>query len=358
MPEIPLTTVTTPLTRGSLDLCKGVPLYPIGSLQAGVSGENVTGTIVDSRVTVGLGAATARVRMGFGFYCGICGPAYATNLSLQGTTSGSTMNLATPTSDTVAGLEIGFGLTLDFVIDIAGWLAPDMSYQGRSTIDLVQKLLDGLLGRVSGGSYQKGELQMPSGASFAAREVDLGGLARTGTSSLRPEFFMILNVVNLFPSLKAANVALKEFGGSLEVGPTINLVMPVEIAVTGIRTDGLHHVVTGNVGNRLVGIESHPANVPAGTMEVVLTHRSSVEFGMGLGCNISVLKVFSLGGHTKPVDVFRLLNRPVILDPIETTLRAHYTPAGPIADSPAGGGEEGFTPYHVVFEDATAFVPD
>lgn len=348
MPTIPATRLSTPTTIGSaLDLCQGFALYPIGTVRAGVSAENMKIPLVNTAVKVGPGsAASVSVRLTCGFYAGICGPAYATNLTVQGSADPTSIALDATDSETFAGLEIGLGLILNYKFDLAGWAVPDISVEDSKELDLIGILIEYFLGKLGDG--EEDEAGLPSGASFAARKISFGGLAAAGTVSLRPEFFILINLLQFIPQLKPIIVFLKQVGGSLDIGPTINLVLPVTVRVDKVRTDGHEYTVSGG-SSKLTGNRTGPSSAGPAELEVVLTHQSSVEFGFGLGFEFKVLKFFSIAQHTKPIDILKLVKLHTTTSPISNTLQGAFGAQGVAGfRHAAGGGESG---YEIHFED-------
>ena len=369
MPTIPKTVLDTGRTLGSIDLCQGFALYPVGTLRAGFHAERKNLPTFQAGPQV-LGLALD-VGFGVGFYAGICGPAYATELTVEGTADANHINLTTSNSHTTAGFEAGLGLILDIELKLRRWVI-DVHFEGSGwetklvddshwadvtsvkltkDIDLVEKLIDYLLGKFAGA-----DAGLPSGLSLAALErgEDLG---RQGHITLRPEFYMIIDIAQHIPdpTWQIYLKGWKKLGGTLDIGPTLNLTLPVTVTARKVRTAGVEYDVSPpwNGGpNQLSGPKLAPSTVGASTIEIELEHKSSIEFGFGVGFEITFIKVFSIGWHSPAINIIGLVGLPIgVHKPMTNSIHAPY---GATGAAPFGVEHPEHAEYDVIFEDAVA----
>jgi hypothetical protein len=373
MPAIPKTVLDTGRTLGSIDLCKGFALYPMGTLRAGFHAERKTLPTFQAGPQV-LGLALDVV-LGLGFYAGICGPAYATEITVEGTADANDIDLTTSNSHTTAGFEAGLGLILDIEVRLRRWVV-DVHFKGsgwekklvddshwanvgsvklQKEVDLITILIDYVLGQ----KYPKSDLSVPSGGALSAieRSEDLGKLGRV---TLRPEFYMIIDIAKLIPdpTWQGFLESWKLLGGTLDVGPTVNLTLPVTVTTKKVRTDGVEYDVAppwSGGPNKLSGPKLAPSTVPASTIEIELEHKSSVEFGFGVGFEITFIKVFSIGWHSPAINIIGLVGLPIgVHAPMTNSISAAYGAAGAAPFGVEHPGEHSESEYQVIFEDAVA----
>jgi len=354
MPAIQKTRLNTPTSVGNaLDLCQGFAMYPIGTLRAGVSGESWTLPLIDGHWTIGpYDGAVLQLTIGCDFFFGICGPAYATDLTVEGTATDTDISLTASASQTIAGVVIGAGCTPKIDIRFSGWAIDDFSYKiAAPQLDLIGIIIGKLLDKQTEGSDDEGFFGLPSGASSSVVDKGPNALAQTGKVSLRPEFYFIFDLMQFIPQLRPLLLFLKKVGGSFSLGPTFNIVLPFELNVSKFRTAGHEYTVTGG-SSKFTGARTGAATVGADELEVELTHHSSVEFGLGIGFELCVLKLFSLARHSRPFDILALLKVHTTTSPITNALKARYgaTDTAPpmFPEHEMNQGQE----YEILFEDA------
>ncbi len=346
MATIAKTTLHTPCQLGGLSLCKGFPLFPtLGSVDAGISGANSDGMhpIIVAAPTVGLWRCKAEV--GYGFFFGICGPAYATMLTLEGSADEASIDLTLSESETRAGLEAGSSLTLGFGVHIeqfagvrvvgSGWDRHlEAVWVGLGAvefdlkIDLIGLLLDYLNSRKKKEAdkpdekknhTEEGKISWASGTSLAAVGAGADELADEGAVELFPSVSLMYDATDYFVNelpdslknkLKQLREKLEGLGGGLHMGPTLDIGCPVDVKITKVRTDGREYHELEIENGQLTGAVNPEASSDVGPSEVEVVLEHSVGFSLGLGfeAKIYIQKVFSLSGKVT-VDVLDLLAR-------------------------------------------------
>jgi hypothetical protein len=346
MAIIAKTTLNTPCQLGGLSLCKGFPLFPtLGSVDAGISSANSNSMhpIITAAPTVGLWRCKAEV--GYGFFFGICGPAYATMLALEGSADETRIDLTLSESETRAGLEAGSSLTLGFAVHIeqfagvrvvgSGWDRHlEAIWVGLGAvefdlkIDLIGLLLDYLESRKKKETdkpddkqnhTEEGKVSWASGTSLAAVGAAAGELASEGAVELFPSVSLLYDATDYFikelpgdlqAKLEQLREKLEELGGGLHMGPTLDIGCPVDVKITKVRTDGREYEEVEIEDGHLTGAVNPEASTDVGPseIEVVLEHSVGFSLGLGFEAKIYIQKVFSLSGKVT-VDVLDLLAR-------------------------------------------------
>lgn len=350
MPTIPATRVSTPTVNGFITICKGYNLFATGgAIDLAVEWNH---TEIDWEPNLGL--YKFRVQVAVGVYAGICGPAYASDIVLEGVSVASSIALNASQSEILAGFEAGFGLRFIVLLDIwrlvvdthwvsDGWnshLEIDTHWEseGRkgfdSTVDLMMIIVRWLLTRGEHPIFTTA--RFPTGASMAMIDSDLTGLATSGHAIVQPKFFTLINVIDKFAGAKEALDALAKLGVTVMAGPTIRLSVPTGVVIRQVATDGVLYDVTTEE-SVMTGSVSGTSTAGPAELRLTQTHSSSIALSFGLGIEISALKIFSRARYTPDIDLLGLLGLTPSFGPFDNTVAAQYGAAKPPgARRPAG----------------------
>lgn len=347
MPTILPTRVSTPTVDGYITVCKGFNLFADG--RAIDLAAEWNHTLGDVEPVVAL--FKVHIQIGFGVYAGICGPAYAADITLGGSSNGSTIKLAASKSEVLAGFEMGFGLRFILVFDVwqmvfeghwvsDGWsshLEVEQSWAvvGRygfdMTFDLLMILVRFLLTR--GESPIIAPARFPSGAGLAMIDSDVSGLQTGGRATVEPKFTVLINVLDYLANGRALIDALAKVGATIQAGPTITLSVPTTVDLTKVATDGVEYTTTTASGE-VDGTASGVSTAGPTTLRLTLRHSSSIALSFGLGYTCSISKIFSTGANTPSIDLLGLLGITPRFGPFDHTIEAAYGAAAPPARAP------------------------
>ncbi len=155
----------------------------------------------------------------------------------------------------------------------------------------------------SGGSGDAAVKPFPEQKNFY-------GIFTTGTSDLgtgtklilEPKLSIPFNIVEYIEELEAIDAALHALGGELAFGPTLWLGFPVAYDVQSVAVDAFVCNLTNslNTPSKLIGTPADPtATFPADPKNLNLTlgYSTGFDFGIGIYGEVSILKIFSLGGE-------------------------------------------------------------
>jgi hypothetical protein len=344
MPTIQPTRVSTPTVDGYITVCKGFNLFADG--QAIDLAAEWNHTLADEEPVVAL--FKVHIKVGFGVYAGICGPAYAADIKLEGASDGAHIQLDASESEILAGFEMGFGLRLILTFDVwrmvidAHWVSDGWnshlqvdeywSSVGRfgfdMTIDLLMLIARFLLTR--GEAPIVTPARFPSGAGLAMIDSDLSGLATAGHASVEPKFMLMINVLDKFALGQALIEALQKVGATMMAGPTITLSAPTTVDVKKVATDGVEYVVT-TANSVMSGSASGTSAVGASTLQLSLRHSSSIALSFGLGYTCTIAKIFSTSKYTPTIDLIGLLGITPHFGPFDHVIGAAYGASAPPA---------------------------
>lgn len=337
MAIVPATTLSTPRTAGALSLCKGFPIFS-ESINAGISAENVRFTLINVAPQL-LGFKFSAV-VAIEFFAGVCGPSWATDITVNGTHDGNTVDLDCISSHTTAGLVIGVGLTFEcsfhlqvwglrFVYDrwhsrVEGYWSDVGGVQISIPIDVMGLLIEYFLDKDNGDEDSPWD---NAATGLSLLDDDQNGLAQDGSVEMRPELYQIINIIEFLPGMKPLIKFLDKVGGEVEVGPTVGLVLPVVLTADRVATSLSDYAVQGGNG-KLTGSVVGPGTVENDQLGIRISSQSSIEIRVGFGFKLGVLKYFSVGARIDE-DILSLLRIPTTSGQVPHTIIGSYgaTPA-------------------------------
>lgn len=279
MGQLPATTLGT---SNPLDLCQGFPLFPaVGSLTTGFTqGQSITVGDSDANVT---GSAIQVV--------GVCGPAYAVSVQIEGSNGGD-VSCCNFTMQSQAGLTWGWTMTMavqaNFSVDP---FPAEQTEQMSLTVDLLQQALNLLLKWLD----EKNETALQQVSDTLPGVASAWGLFSNGTvvnevQALEPVLSLPINILPLIPDLGEALEEASDVGISIAAGPEFALTFPTQIALQSASWDGLSGSPFGQIsGGDCTGLPtwlfpSLPDPATTGNDDLKVT----VGYDVGLGVEIGV----------------------------------------------------------------------
>lgn len=305
----------------SLSICSGFPLFPaLGSFDAGgVATSSTSGTIFDIKsqnLLVFHLAASAKYEVIFG----LCGPAYAIKMEVEGETADRTLELQVSDDEIAAGLT--FGLTLEFsfniVLDVLqmNWVWQGWNSHFEKTwvnlghwnlhveIDLLEFISEIIelcieeMNEEGKTTLQKAKASISKSlmSSWGILDERSDTFAKIGELNAGPTLNLPVDITPLVPGMEVLNTALKVFWSRLSFGPQIGFQMPVKVKMSTVTLDETAYPTTfdKNTG-ALVGLTTGTDPVNPKSIDVELDHYPGFDLTFGLFLNLNLVKLFNVG---------------------------------------------------------------
>ncbi len=323
-PEAAATAVipTTELaTSDPLDLCKGLAIFPkLGTLRAGISSSSVYHTLLDKSVTIlaWRGSAT----LAYDLFFGICGPSFAVKFRLEGTCTGTTLDMTVSDDSMEAGMFIGACLSLPISVSLQEWW-PDHWYtpwrgswhdKGGFSVNprvdllgLILYLILRSLGDENG--FKKINNFLPGLiGSWGMIGHAAGGFSRNrGTMKASPSFNVSVNILTLIPEVEDIVRGLKDIGLSIASGPQFGISVPVTLELESVNLDGVPFNISQWTDDNsfrakgLLPLPPYPRVLVAG-----FSHDPGLTFTVGWFGSLSLWKLFRISGSVS-IDILGML---------------------------------------------------
>ena len=320
MPSIPTTLIATsqPLNIANP---QSIPYFPTGAIDLGV---NANGTIFSVHPTIL--AWNFQAGASWSFFAGVAGPAIALSFNLAGNYDAQQIQVQLSGDKVQGGFLFGIttGLTLSFAIRQLslhwvknGWHSHfeatwNEKFVANANIkfDFIGLIL-GIVAKIFSENNEPSLLQQVSNinsqllGSYGIYDSVNNGFAGSGNFSVNPAFNLPINLVPLIPGLAQINEGLEALLGGLFIGPTVGIGIPATVRLTGLEVGGTAYSNLQIGGDTIVGTASG-AGQGGDTLKVNLERSPGLDFTLGFGARVSVLKLFSLGGSLT-VDVLTAL---------------------------------------------------
>lgn len=338
------TTIATTRVATSNDpsnICQGLALFPaVGQAKAGIAVNNTTGSIFKTSPEVWPMRLNASA--GYQVFMGLCGPGYGVGLDAAVQVDGTHATFTASNDVLAAGMFAGFtvGLNFNIVLDVwkphfpctrvfgipvcspiptggewvrAASVGPSVKFDLINIIlTLVRMMLDEagkkdtLLQKVNNitpallGTWGMFDLQKNSFSK------------NNGTMTAKPTFNIPVDISSFIPALKAINTTLKALMCGFQTGPQIGLQIPVSVSVDKITLDTTEVAITSYSGGKGSGTAS--ASLPTNPQKMTLSfkHSPGFDFTLGWFANLSLCKLFSIGGNVS-FPVLNLLGIKVVI---------------------------------------------
>lgn len=288
-----------------LNLCKGLPIWPsLGAIGIGASSAGRSGPLLDTSTQV----MWYKFGVGFSydFFMGICGPAFAVGMDLDGEADGGTLSLNVSEDEVQAGMVAAFtfSATTDLFLEeydiFQGW-KNDFNLHAGIEVDILGLFINAIIWALqNGGGAGDAEMKPFPGYKyyFGMSGSDSGTLGHLPNAVAEPKMHMPFNIVPQVAPLEAINVTLHALLGELAMGPTLWFGIPVSVGVKSIDIDGVSYTnIKPSGGGRLTGSATGSAPASPKHMKVTLSHTAGFDFGVGFYVEVSVLKLFSFNGN-------------------------------------------------------------
>lgn len=256
---------------------------------------------------------------GWTVFIGVTGPAIALNLTLDGSHDGQGFQ-ATVSKDEIQG-GLLFGLTVGFNIGFTvnqaslhwvkdGWHSHfektwNTKFNANASVnfDLIAIILGIVVkifeedGKTDTLLQKVNNINNNLLGSYGLFDDVTNGFASTGNFSVNPGFSLPINIVPFIPGLAQINEGLEALLGGLFIGPTIGMAIPATVHFNGISIANQAYQVTGRNGNQISGtIQPGGPTAQAGQLQVNMDRSPGLDLTLGLGANVTLLKLFSIGG--------------------------------------------------------------
>ncbi len=317
MPQIPKTLIAT---SDPLSICNGFALFPaLGTFRSGYVGTDMAGTIFsikDENILLFRLSANAKYEVVFG----LCGPAYAAEMELEGSTHNGKIELTVAGDELQAGIL--FGLTLSFVCNITldtlklkwvwdGWNSHFDSTWSKladfhinfefDVIELIYELIkEGFESEHEETAFKKVPvLSNQLIGSWGMYDERKGNFASNGGEMVAtPTLNLPIDIAPMIEPVAELNLALKALFSRLSFGPLIGIQMPVTVKMKTVTLDSTKYsnlaFADGKMGGTTTGTD--PSNPTKLTVE--LDHTAGFDLSFGIFLNLNLVKLFNIGFST------------------------------------------------------------
>lgn len=318
-------------TSSPLSLEQSLPLFPIpGETRVARAALDPTGTLLSK--SVGDRIAGASVNIGYDIFLGVAGPAWATEVQVQGEygaydQGGNALFFSSTSGDQLLAGFV-FGASMGLNVTISANLGPaDLNETFSVTADLIA-LIELVISAAVGSSTDFGKVNSALtaiypqlGSSWGLTGFSQGSYARNrGSLSANAPLNIPINIWGMLvtaaevagdffgvgEAITAANDAFSATGSSLTIGPVFGFGVTVTPQITGLTLDdvqfgGVAFGGTSMTGGTSSALPSNPTRVG-----FVFEQKNTFDFQIGLTSSLTLLAFFTLGASLT-LDVTGLL---------------------------------------------------
>lgn len=351
-------------TSADGSICTGLPIWPsIGTLSLGMySGNQPKNYLVNVSPKILWFRFTASLF--YEFFAGLCGPAFAVSMNLEGETTGNSLSLTVSDDEVQAGMaaglqfNLGATLKLEHYAVFSGWKT-DLDFTPEIDFDIIGLFVSAIKWAMQeGGGEGDAEIKpVPNSKGYWGMVgYSSQSFGYTDTAVAEPKVQIPIDVVPEIEELEAVNVALHALLGELSMGPSIYFGIPVTVKVNSITIDGAKYTgITPSGDGKLTGTTSDtpPFGNPS-KMQVELSHSAGFDFGGGAYAEVSILKIFSLSGSFD-VSIIGLYAEAFKMEPASTYFNNTLeNDIGSTIVASAATSDTQTASFRVVLEPATA----
>lgn len=301
-------------TSNPLDICSPNAFAYFGAGKSVDAGRQINGTIFDLHPSLVLW--NFDFNLGYGLFLGLCGPAVALQMHLAGSYDSQSITVDVSQDEIQGGLVFGITLqlSLNFAIHKAtlhwvkeGWKShlertwsTAFSAQVGIQLDMISLILGVVVKMLEEGDNKNTLLQKVNNinsnlvGSYGIFDDVINGFAAEGKFNVNPAFSLPINLVPFIPGLAQVNEGLEKLMGGLFIGPTIGFALPSSTVFKELIVGGTTYSNLQVAGSRVTGtaVGSAPAD---DNLKVNFEESPGFDIALGLGANLSVLKLFSVG---------------------------------------------------------------
>jgi hypothetical protein len=301
MAVIPETRISTS-ADGSFT--SGLPIWPsLGTLSLGMfSGTQPRKSLVDVKPRI----LWFRFTAGFyyEFFAGLCGPGFGVSMNLEGETTGNSLSLTVTEDEIQAGLAAGLEFSIGAVVKVethtsfSSWKT-NLDLEPEIDVDILGLIVDAIEWAMQeGGGEGEGEVEkIPDTIDYRGMLAHSShSFGYTNSATAEPKFYLPIDFVPDVPVLEAINVALHALLGEFKMGPQLSFGTVVTAMVNSITIDGAKYTDIQASNGKLTGTTADPPPASPQKMQVELGYHAGWDFEIGFFAEVSVLKLFSLGG--------------------------------------------------------------
>lgn len=317
MPEIPTTLIAT---SDPLSICNGFALFPaLGTFRSGYVGTDLAGKIfgfADKNLLLFRLSAEAKYEVVFG----LCGPAYAMEMEIEGSTDNGTMELSVEGDEIQAGIL--FGLTVAFVFNLSldvkkfQWINDGWSSHFASSwtkllnvhinleFDAIEFITDCIKMALEDEHEETTFKKVPHIsheliASWGMYDERKGNFASNGGKMIAtPTLNLPVDFAPRIPPLAALNLALKVLFSRLSFGPLVGIQVPVTVKMKSVTLDDTRYADLNFTDGQVIGTTDGNEPTNPSTINVELDHTAGFELAFGIFLNLNLVKLFNVGFST------------------------------------------------------------
>ena len=313
MTEIKKTLIAT---SDPLSICQGFALFPqVGTIRAGVSVSDTTGSIFDTKNTLLVWRLTADA--GYDVFMGVCGPAYAAEMDLEGSFENSGLSLTVSEDAIQAGFFFGLTVGLHFSINVEqyethivwkGWhthLESKWEKVGSIGPSIEVDMIELILTFIQAALEESGDENafLTKVEQFTPKLLGSWGMydeqknkfvENGGKMVAKPTFNIPIDITSLVPELKAVNEVLKAFWCHFGTGPQIGVQIPVTVELAKIKLDSTEYTGLSFGSGKVTGKTSSADPADPKELGVTLNHTPSFDLTLGVFASLQLCKLFNV----------------------------------------------------------------
>lgn len=317
MTEIPKTLIAT---SDPLSICDGFALFPkLGTFRSGYVGSQLAGNIFgfeNTNLLLFSLSANAKYEVVFG----LCGPAYAVEMELEGSTDNENIELTVEGDEIQAGIL--FGLTLSFILNLSldvmkfkwmndGWnshLASSwtklLNVHLNLEFDAIEFIYECIKMALENEHEETTFKKVPHisneiVASWGMYDERKGNFASNGGELVvTPTLNIPIDIAPMIEPIAALNLALKALFSRLTFGPLIGIQVPVTVKMKSVTLDDTKYSHLDFVGEKVTGTTTGTDPTDPSTINVKLDHTAGFDLAFGIFFNLNLVKLFNVGFST------------------------------------------------------------
>ena len=297
-------------TTDPLDICNGVAIFPsLGSFDAGINASSRSKDLVKKNTQILL--YKFDIYFFYDLEIGLCGPAWATNMYVEGTADADHLQMTITDDDTAAGFFLGMLITLGLQVTITELVThvtahhwhpkvyqtwdTDLRINLTVKFDPIALLYTLITQSMNGGVSSAGSVSGLTSVSMYKQVSD-----NFSTGNVPFSFEPLLNFpINILPYVPAAGDILdacSDIGASLKSGPQISFGIPISMSIDKVMVENYQYDQL-TFENGEVTSTSASEQDSDGKVSLEFKWTPSIDFRVGWFISFSLWSLFNVGAN-------------------------------------------------------------
>ena len=295
-------------TNDPLNICDGVAIWPqLGSFDAGVNIANRSQSLINSAQQILLWKYD--IYFYYNLQVGLCGPAWATNLDVGGSSDENGLDMTIYDDNTGAGFFLGAIFTLglrgavaqlEYHVTCSHWhvsvyttWSTNLRFNAAVSIDFIRVLLSLLQDDADGEVEDEGDaIGMSSFSMYKMMSNRFN--SGNGTFTIEPLLNFPIDILPYIPEFGEVIEACDDIGAKIKSGPMISLGLPIAMSIDKVMANDYQytdlHFDNGRVTSSTVS-----AFTTGNEVQLDFQWTPSIDLRLGWFANFSLWSLFSFG---------------------------------------------------------------